>query len=123
MSNFKYKELNILKGIAFLFVFIVHFNQAFVMDVGVIQKILMYGQSGCQLFLLISGFLVANSFEKRDFNFKTYLKKKYINIAPGYILAVLFYVFLTLIAEGCQLNVPFKITNIYIYIYIYLRLF
>lgn len=121
MSNFKYKELNILKGIAFLFVFIVHFNQAFVMDVGVIQKILMYGQSGCQLFLLISGFLVANSFEKRDFNFKTYLKKKYINIAPGYILAVLFYVFLTLIAEGCQLNVPFKITNIYIYIY--LRLF
>lgn len=108
-----YKELNILKFIAIFMVFAVHTSQYIEGIISPVKILAMYGQTGCQLFFLVSGFLIANSItNKESFSYSQYLKGKYINIAPAYIIMILFYMLLNLVLVNLfGVTVPFKNNN------------
>ena len=54
-------SLDIIKGLAMIMVILVHFNQSFSNGVDFFR----FGQMGCQLFLVVSGFGACLSFEKK----------------------------------------------------------
>ncbi len=61
MIEKRLKSIDILKGLAMIMVILVHFNQSFLSNV----KFFEYGQMGCQIFFVVSGFGVACSFASR----------------------------------------------------------
>lgn len=93
----KLEYLNALKGIAILGVILVHSPILFEGISPYIQFATQPGKLGCQLFFLLSGYLMVYSWTRAynpDNFFNSYLifiKKRFVSIAPIYILAVLFY--------------------------------
>lgn len=99
-ENLQY--ITFLKGLAILGVILVHAPQLIKEINPLIREFLHAGAFGCQLFFVISGFLAVkswerllakyeNSTEKNRTTYKTFLKKRYLSIAPIYILFILFY--------------------------------
>lgn len=88
----KLDEIQLLKGIAILLVFLVHSPQN-IRDINpVLNQLLRLGRWGCQLFFVISGFLFTKSFFQKDnINIKLYYKKRIITILPAWYIAILFY--------------------------------
>ena len=100
VGNLQY--ITFLKGLAILGVILVHAPQLIKEINPLIREFLHAGAFGCQLFFVISGFLAVkswerllakyeNSTEKNRTTYKTFLKKRYLSIAPIYILFILFY--------------------------------
>lgn len=105
----RFCEMDILKAIGFLMVFLVHYNQMFSGVNGLINGLLMYGQMGCQIFLVVTGYLCAASYERKPIeNTWKYLKKKYYNLIPGYVLALIVYAVLNLLFGLVWGGSPFR---------------
>ena len=58
--NNRLKSLDILKGIAITMVVLVHYNQSYANNINAFK----FGQMGCQVFFVLSGFSVTSSFCK-----------------------------------------------------------
>ena len=88
-----YMFVDVCKGIAMLMIIVVHCGQSFPK----LNKILfygtIYGQMGCQLFLLLSSFLLCNTYEKSKLLSLKYYKKKYIKLMCPFLLASFIYLF------------------------------
>lgn len=93
----KLDYLNALKGLAIIGVVLVHSPIQFEGISPYIQFATQPGKLGCQLFFLISGYLMVGSWERtvaKQSGFQAYLsfiKKRALSIAPVFILAILFY--------------------------------
>ena len=114
----EYNYISLLKGIAILGVILVH-SPLLIPNINkYIPVLLHFGAFGCQLFFLISGFLMVGSFERllnKNKDKKTaimlFLKKRYVSIAPIYIMFVLFYQIITLFIEANNLESFYRITH------------
>jgi peptidoglycan/LPS O-acetylase OafA/YrhL len=69
MENRRIKSIDVAKGIAMLMVIIVHYNSNFFPNISVFR----FGQMGCQIFFVTSGYGIAASFSK---TMKLYKNKK-----------------------------------------------
>lgn len=54
----------------------------------------MYGQMGCQLFFLLSGFTLCLSYFKKRPTVLSFYKQRFISIAPGYWMMIIVFFFL-----------------------------
>ena len=91
MMKKRFISLQILRVCACILVFCVHFGQR-VNFHGVIRDFTDFGKYGVQLFFLISGFLVGNTFfDNPSINIKNYYVKRMVAILPLYYLVILYY--------------------------------
>lgn len=102
-----------LKGIAILGVILVHAPLLIEGISPYIMQICKPGQLGCQLFFIISGYLMIHSWEKLSslslsFSQKYwfFIRKRYFSLAPIYIISIIFYQILSYISTDC-LHVDF----------------
>lgn len=86
--------IDFLKGIAMIMVILVHSTQA-IPGMNSIFNVFVYGQLGCQIFFLASGYLLMKSYNSGTSVF-TFYKKRIAAILPGYYLVIL----LTYIMNG-----------------------
>lgn len=94
MSNTKNQALQLLRILACVAVFVVHFGQRMEFS-GLLGAVTEYGKYGTRLFFLLSGYLAAKSIlGKPAFNVKEYYIKRAIRILPLYYAVILFF-FLT----------------------------
>ena len=93
MQNEKIEYFAILRGVAIIAIIFTHIHQIF--DLPAYVRISpRFGQMGCQVFFLISGFFAYNpSYIYRERVMlnpaKEYYKKRLKRIAPGYWLTVI----------------------------------
>lgn len=102
-----------LKGLSISIIMICHASQV---APGVNQQVLLlcsFGQMGCQMFFMLSGYLMCASVEKRGIESlkpQTYLKKKFFGengiILPWYIIIISYYCITQLILIK-DLKIPF----------------
>ena len=64
------KSIDLIRGIAIIMVFIVHYGQSFGTP-----EITEFGQMGCQLFFLVSGYVCCYSYKKCKNAFEFYLRR------------------------------------------------
>lgn len=107
----KLESIDILKGIAIMMVIIVHSCQMIPGINKYIIYIASYGQMGCQLFFLISGFAICLSWfnmkkEEQD-KWNHFYKKRFISIAPGYYVMILVYFVLGILFHTLEVNPNF----------------
>ena len=79
----RYLSIDIAKGIAICMVILVHSQQKIS---GIHFQILDFGQMGCQIFFVLSGYTTAMSLKKKKDGF---FLRRYISIAPGYYFMLL----------------------------------
>lgn len=70
--------IDMIRGIAIIMVFFVHYGQTF--DNPIITR---FGQMGCQLFIMLSGYTCSMSLDK-DKGLSNFYKKRYESISFGY---------------------------------------
>ena len=93
------RYISFLKGVAIIGVVLVHSHQLIHGVDKIIRELLHVGAFGCQLFFVVSGFLMVASWERllSKYNgtvskaYKEFIKKRYLSIAPIYILFIMFY--------------------------------
>lgn len=113
-----YNQIAFLKGIAILGVILVHSPQLIPYIDKRIPYLLHFGAFGCQLFFLISGFLMMGSYERiisknnntLKANFSFYMKR-FLSIAPIYVIFVIFYQFLSFSLEKEGIETFYPITH------------
>lgn len=98
MNSDHYMFVDVCKGIAMLMIIVVHCGQSFPKLNKIVFYGTIYGQMGCQLFLLISSFLLCNTYEKGKLLSLKYYKRKYIKLMCPFLLASIIYLF-TFLAE------------------------
>ena len=76
------KAMDIMRGIAIIMVFIVHYGQTF--GTPMITK---FGQMGCQLFFFASGYVCCYSYQRCK-DVRSFIKKRFLSIAPAFYLAL-----------------------------------
>lgn len=91
----KLKSLDVLKGIAMIMIIVVH-NRHFIMkDMNGMRQLINYGQTGVQLFFLISGmslcyawYHLTESYQKKNWIScaKTFIWRRYLRLAPGFLI-------------------------------------
>lgn len=96
-----YQTLDILKGIAMIMIIIVHNRHFILRDASGLRQLINFGQMGCQLFFLVSGFALCSSWnhllEKHPVNssldwirnYGRFMKRRYLRLAPGFLLILL----------------------------------
>lgn len=90
----KIDYIYVLKGLAMLLVIIVHSPQCISGIDPILIQLTRVGRWGCQLFLVLSGFLLALSWNKKEVNLKRYYWSRFISIAPAYYIAIIWYILL-----------------------------
>lgn len=98
----KLESINILKSLAILMVMTVHQGQLF-KNCGV-YEITELGQLGCQLFFVISGYTLCQSWDSRKTTIKQFYKRRITAIAPGYYFDILLFSLISLAIQ--YLNIP-----------------
>lgn len=90
MNNSKRKldEMQILKGFAVILVVLVHSPQMIDGINMVIEQITRLGRWGCQLYFVISGFLITLSWESENPSLKKYYTNRVVTIVPAYYIAI-----------------------------------
>lgn len=84
-------SIQLLRVVACLLVFMVHFGQRMELD-GMARRITDFGSRGVQLFFLISGYLAASTFVgKQNVDVRKYYTKRAIAVLPLYYLAISYY--------------------------------
>ncbi len=102
-------RIDALKGIAFLLVFAVHSVQFIEHIPSVLRFACLYGQTGVQLFLMISGILFARSYQYNGMKAHAlWLKRKYFNLLPLYICFAFLYLGVNLLLVWGNIAVPFN---------------
>lgn len=79
--------IDVMKGIAICMVILVHSRQLF-KGLSTVFDFLRFGQMGCQIFFVISGYLAEKSLSKNP-NSKSFWKKRYMSIAPAYYVMLI----------------------------------
>jgi len=111
-------SIQILRIIACLLVFIVHFGQRTHIK-GTARLITEFGKYGVQLFFIISGLLAAMGLQKKE-KIATYYKKRIINILPLYYIVILWYFITENILNKYFHHIPIDIDGLGWFRYIYL---
>lgn len=106
-SNSKLKSLDILKGIAMIMIIIVHTRHFTLKDMTGMRQLINYGQTGVELFFLISGIAlnyswnrfaaesnVSASFKQR---YVSFILSRYLRLAPGFLIILIINLFLNII--------------------------
>jgi peptidoglycan/LPS O-acetylase OafA/YrhL len=100
-------ELDGLRGLAILMVVLFHYieQQGAVASpaVSFIQRLVIMGWSGVDLFFVLSGFLIGGILlesKKSPVYFKTFYIRRFLRIIPIYYLWILFYLLLASLAGG-----------------------
>lgn len=86
----RYVSVQILRILACLGVFSVHFGQRVDLSGG-LRILTDFGQYGVQFFFIISGFLAAKGFASRKISTVEYYKKRAIHILPLYYFSILWF--------------------------------
>ena len=87
--------IDYFKGIAIIII-ICHIAQVF--DVPpIVYAITSFGRMGCQIFFVLSGFTITMSYEKSHPNLRSFYKKRWLSLAPGYWLSILITVLLSIV--------------------------
>lgn len=84
----RYLYLDVLKGLAILGVFFLHYNMSYPSSLPYVSKFSAIGARCPQLFFIISAFLTWSSFERESFSWFKFYKSKFFRIAPMYYLAI-----------------------------------
>lgn len=74
--------VNIIRGVGILMVFFVHYGQTFGNPL-----VMQFGQMGCQMFFVVSGYTCSISYRKRSI--KDFYVRRYMSIAPGFYFALI----------------------------------
>lgn len=82
--------MDALKGVAILAVIAIHTSQSFNLPM-LIGSITKMGQLGCQLFFVVSGFTIANSWYSKEQKASVFYIRRWKSIAPGYYIMILIY--------------------------------
>lgn len=106
-SNSKLKSLDILKGIAIIMIIIVHTRHFTLRNTNGMRQLINYGQTGVELFFLISGIALNyswyNSRSKSDMSksfkqqYTSFMFRRYLRLAPGFLSLLLLNLFLNII--------------------------
>lgn len=100
--------LDLLRGLAILLVIAVHSSQAIIGLSNGITYVTSFGQMGCQLFILITGFSLCISWQKqKNGNLWQFYKRRFISIAPGYYITLFFFLILNTLCEIYDLPIFF----------------
>lgn len=81
----KYKSIDIVRGIAIIMVILCHFQQNFSRTF----EIFAFGQMGCQIFFVVSGFCLTNSYLNNPVGILQFYKKRLKSIVPGFYFSLL----------------------------------
>lgn len=87
----RYLSFDILKGIGIIMVILVHSIQEFD-DLNSIFDFFWFGQMGCQIFFVISGYLTASAWNRalsKSKSKKQFYLRRFFSIAPGYYLIII----------------------------------
>lgn len=96
----KLEEIDWLKGGAILGTVLVHsFVNVEESVASPIRLLFLLGSMGCQLFFLISGFCLANSWEKGHNKLWRFYYRRFVGIAPAYYLMIIFYIALNIVLK------------------------
>lgn len=92
----KISFINWLKGVAILGVILVHSPQKIIGLHQYVLELVHFGAFGCQLFFLISGYLMVSSWSKLlrsgiSNPYWVFIKRRFLSIAPIYFLFIIFY--------------------------------
>lgn len=112
-------SIQILRVIACLGVFIVHFGQRVNLS-GTVRTITDFGRYGVQLFFIISGFLAAKTLVNPDVRITTYYKKRMIHILSLYYLVILWYFITENIMNHYFFHIPIDETGLGWFRYVFL---
>ena len=101
----RYTSIDIIKGIAICMVIAVHSGQR-INNLPHLFDFLMFGQMGCQLFFVASGFTSAMSLCKCK-DKALFWRKRFSSIAPGFYLMILVTHLLNLILSRWSISIGF----------------
>lgn len=104
-KNGYYKILDAFKGIAILLVVATHTSQMYELPV-FLKRICEFGQMGCQLFLVISGFNLMNSWIKKNISVSKFYINRWLSLAPGYWITILFFFSLNILRSFVGKGMP-----------------
>lgn len=83
-------SIDLLKGIAICMVILVHSRQQ-ISNLSSVFDIFKFGQMGCQIFFVVSGYSIAQSWSKyrnKQKGIQSFYIKRFASIAPGYYLTI-----------------------------------
>ena len=83
-------SIDLLKGIAICMVILVHSIQR-ISNLSSAFDVFKFGQMGCQIFFVVSGYSIAQSWSKyrnKQKGIKLFYVKRFLSIAPGYYLTI-----------------------------------
>lgn len=89
MTN-KIGEVSFLKGLAIICVILVHSPQKISNINYFIEQVMRLGRWGCQLFYVLSGYLLYLGYRNKK-DWRNYYKKRIVSIYPQWIIAILIY--------------------------------
>lgn len=114
------QAIQILRVIACLMVFFVHFGQRMSIT-GRVGSLFDFGRYGVQLFFLISGFLAIKTFkENKKINIKEYYIKRAITLLPLYYFVILIYFIFENICNNYMNLIPLDDKGLYWFRYLFL---
>ena len=98
-------DTNVLRGIAIMMVILIHVEQ---MIDGKNRYIVMaseFGQMGCQMFFILSGFGLCYAWKRINANsfgngYLRFLKKRWMKIVPPYYIALILYMVCAVFERG-----------------------
>lgn len=118
IKNKRNSSIQILRIIACLLVFIVHFAQRTGIS-GNLRLITDFGKYGVQLFFIISGLLATMGLQKQE-KISIYYKKRIINILPLYYIVILWYFITETILNEHFYHIPKDVNGLGWFRYIFL---
>ena len=96
--------IDFLKGLAILAVLLVHTAQKYHLLPSV-KYVCSFGQYGCSMFFVISGYLAYKSLKDRTLDF---YKRRLLSIVPGYWLTIAFFMLFTFVWASLGLSPQYR---------------
>ena len=106
MMRKRLDSIDLLKGIAILMVIVVHTSQKYKLPAP-IEQLCDFGQFGCQLFFVISGYMAYLSYSSCK-NPRVFYQKRFLAIAPGWHLTMLLFIFVNIVWKTLGLSYVYQ---------------
>lgn len=85
--NRRLKIIDYFKGVSIILIIVCHISQVFNLP-HYVSAVTSLGQMGCQIFFVLSGYTVTRSYYKNCPSIKSFYKKRWLSLAPGYWLSI-----------------------------------